>query len=120
MLLSLGWLDLDQGRYKEALVILNKAKAVLAQHKEGNAYGTLLTDMGICHQQLQQWSEAVVCYKEDVEHTCNLRGKTMRPHCTTSLGCSPTSSSTRRPSRALRRHLPSVRGCSVTSMSALS
>jgi hypothetical protein len=45
MLSVLGRLDREQGWYKEALVIYAKAKAVLAQHKEGNAYGLLLTDM---------------------------------------------------------------------------
>jgi hypothetical protein len=54
MLVELGGLDLDQGRCKEALVIYNKAKAVLVQHKEGNVYGSLLTSMGICHKWLQQ------------------------------------------------------------------
>jgi tetratricopeptide (TPR) repeat protein len=61
MLRELGGLDLEQGRCKEALVIYNKANAVLAQHKEGNSYGLLLTAMGICHKRLQQWSEAVAC-----------------------------------------------------------
>jgi hypothetical protein len=37
MLLQLGRLDRDQGRCKEALVIYNKVKAVLVQHKEGKA-----------------------------------------------------------------------------------
>jgi hypothetical protein len=54
MLSELGALDRDQGRCKEALVIYNKAKAVLAQHKEGNQYGALLTDMGICHKAVER------------------------------------------------------------------
>jgi tetratricopeptide (TPR) repeat protein len=83
MLLSLGRLDLEQGRYKEALVIFGKAKAVLVQHKEGNEYGVLLTDMGICHKRLQQWCEAVTCYKEAVEHTCNLCGNNHPEYATT-------------------------------------
>jgi tetratricopeptide (TPR) repeat protein len=83
MLLQLGGLDRAQGRYKEALVIYDKAKAVLAQHKEGNNYGVLLTDMGICHKELQQWSEAVACCKEDVEHTCNLQGINHPEYATT-------------------------------------
>jgi hypothetical protein len=66
---KLGRLDLEQGWYKEALVIHDKAKVVLAQHKEGNDYGALLTSMGVCHKRLQQWSEAVACYKEIVEHS---------------------------------------------------
>jgi hypothetical protein len=36
MLVVLGGLDREQERYKESLVIYDKAKAVLAQHKEGN------------------------------------------------------------------------------------
>ncbi len=84
MLVELGGLDLDRGRYKEALVIYNKAKVVLIQHKEGNALGALLGDMGICHEQLQQWSKAVACYKEAVEHSCNLHG-TNYPEYATAL-----------------------------------
>jgi tetratricopeptide (TPR) repeat protein len=83
MLLSLGRLDHDQGRYKEALVIYDKAKAVLAQHKEGNEYGSLLTDMGICHKWLQQWSEAVACCKEAVEHDRILLGTSHPEYATT-------------------------------------
>ncbi len=74
MLVELGRLDSGQGRYKEALVIYDKAKVVLAQHKEGGDYGLLLSNMGICHRELQQWSEAVACYKEAVEHDRNLYG----------------------------------------------
>jgi tetratricopeptide (TPR) repeat protein len=74
MLFNLGGLDLDQGWYKEALVIYDKAKAVLAQHKEGDEYGALLGDMSICHKRLQQWTEAVACCKEAVEHRCNMHG----------------------------------------------
>jgi tetratricopeptide (TPR) repeat protein len=68
MLEVLGGLDLDQGRYKEALAIYDKAKAVLVQYKEGGEYGTLLNDMAVCHQRLHQWNEAVASYKEAVEH----------------------------------------------------
>jgi tetratricopeptide (TPR) repeat protein len=82
-LLVLGRLDSGQGRYKEALVILNQAKAVLAQHKEWNAYGALLTDMGICHKELQQWSKAIACYKESVEHCRNLYGNNHPQYATT-------------------------------------
>jgi hypothetical protein len=39
LLVELGGLDHEQGLYKEALVIFDKAKAVLVQHKEGNDYG---------------------------------------------------------------------------------
>jgi tetratricopeptide (TPR) repeat protein len=83
MLLCLGELDHDQGRCKEALVISNKAKAVLVQHKEGNEYGSRLTDMGICHEKLQQWSEAVACYKEDVEHRRNMLSSSHPEYATT-------------------------------------
>jgi hypothetical protein len=51
MLSELGGPDLDQGRCMEALVIFGKAKAVLAQHKEKNAYRALLTSMGIPHKE---------------------------------------------------------------------
>jgi hypothetical protein len=43
MLVTLARLDHAQRRYKEALTIYNMAKAVLAQYKEGNEYGTLPT-----------------------------------------------------------------------------
>jgi tetratricopeptide (TPR) repeat protein len=84
MLLVLGGLDQDQGRYKEALAIYDKAKAVLVQYKEGNDYGTLLNDMAICHKGLHQWNEAVASYKEAVEHRRNLYG-TDHPRYATSL-----------------------------------
>ncbi len=46
---------------------------MLAQHKEGHEYGVLVSDIGVCHKQLQQWSEAVTFFKEAVEHTTRLR-----------------------------------------------
>jgi tetratricopeptide (TPR) repeat protein len=42
------------------------------QHREGNEYGVLLNKMAICHNELQQWVEAVACYKEAVEHLRNM------------------------------------------------
>ncbi len=74
MLLTLGGLDREQGRYKEALAIYDWANAVLVQYKAGNGYGALLNDMAICHQRLHQWNEAVACYKRAVEHRRNLHG----------------------------------------------
>ena len=74
MLGVLGDVDRVQGQYKEALVIYNKAKAVLVQHKEGHDYGTLLTNLALCHSKLYQWNEAVACYKESVEHSRNVHG----------------------------------------------
>jgi hypothetical protein len=50
MLLGLGALDREQGRYKDALV--GKGKAVLVQPKEGSAHGVLLADMAWCHTEL--------------------------------------------------------------------
>jgi hypothetical protein len=67
-----GWTLTRNGTRKRC--IYDKAKAVLVQHKKGKAYGMLLTDAGICHQQLQQWGDAVACYKEAVEHSRNLHG----------------------------------------------
>jgi tetratricopeptide (TPR) repeat protein len=84
MLSVLGGLNCEQGRYKEALVIYDKAKVVLVQHQEGHEYGTLLNDMAFCHQRLQQWSEAGTCYKEALEHTRNLHGNN-HPEYATSL-----------------------------------
>jgi tetratricopeptide (TPR) repeat protein len=84
MLRALGGLDLEQGQYKEALVIFYKAKVVLVQHKEGNEYGALLNEMGDCHKELHQWSEAVACYKEAVEHSRNLHGNN-HPNYATAL-----------------------------------
>ena len=74
MLMGLGRLDCEQGRYREALVIYNKAKALLAQYKEGSCYGVLLTDMATCHEKLHEWNEAVVLRKEVVEHSRGLHG----------------------------------------------
>jgi hypothetical protein len=121
MLLDLGFLDHAQERYQEALVIFDKAKAVLVRHKEGHDYGALLSDMAVCHRELQQWSEAVVLQGcGAMPATCTATTILIaRPRCTTSSFCSPASSSTRRPSRDWRRHLPSARGCLVTSTNAL-
>ncbi len=83
-LLVLGKLDFDQGRYKEALGIYNRAKVVLVQYKEGNEYGALLNDLACCHQRLHQWNEAVACYKEVVELARNLYG-TNHPEYATML-----------------------------------
>jgi tetratricopeptide (TPR) repeat protein len=55
----------------------------VVQHKEGDDYGSLLTDMGICHEKLQQWSEAVACYKEAVEHRRNMHGNNHPQYATT-------------------------------------
>ena len=74
MLVSLGDVDQKQGQYREALVIYNKAKAVLVQYKEGNDYCALLNSMAICHQELHEWNEAVALTKEVVEHDRNLYG----------------------------------------------
>ena len=69
MLVLLGHLDQDEARYKEALIIYDKAKAVLVHYKEKNRdYGVLLSSMAVCHQLLLQWNEAVACFKEAVEH----------------------------------------------------
>jgi tetratricopeptide (TPR) repeat protein len=84
MLLTSGRLVYQQERYKEALVTYNRAKVVLVQYKQGNAYGTLLSDMAFCHQELHQWNEAVACYKEVVEHMRNLYG-TSHPEYAASL-----------------------------------
>jgi tetratricopeptide (TPR) repeat protein len=83
MLMALGRLDLEQGLYKEALAIYNKAKAVLVQHKEWNDYGALLNEMGACHEKLQQWVEAVACYKEAVEQHRNLHSNNHPEYATT-------------------------------------
>jgi tetratricopeptide (TPR) repeat protein len=64
-------------------VIYNKAKAVLAQRKEGNNYGGLFSSMGICHKRLQQWSKAIACYKEAVEHRRNMLGNYHPQYVTT-------------------------------------
>jgi hypothetical protein len=35
----------------------------------------MLNSMGICHEHLQQWSEAAACVKEAVEHSHILYGQ---------------------------------------------
>ena len=82
MLAVLGNLDREQGQYKEALVIFNKAKAVLVQYKEGRNYGLVLNSMALCHQKLHQWNEAVACHKEAVEHIRNLHGSSHPDYAT--------------------------------------
>jgi tetratricopeptide (TPR) repeat protein len=67
MLVALGRLDYDEKRYKEALVVFNKAKVVLAKFKEGVEYGALINNMALCHEKLHQWNEAVACDKEASE-----------------------------------------------------
>jgi tetratricopeptide (TPR) repeat protein len=120
MLRELGRLDREQGLYKEALVIFDKAKAVLVQHKEGNEYGALLNSMGGCHEKLQQWSEAVACFKEDVEHIRNLQGNN-HPHYATALfNLAVLFARLKQYEEAIRewrRRLPSARGCMATNMS---
>ncbi len=69
MLLVLGDLDYDQGQYKEALAIYDKAKAVLVHYKRGCDYGALLSNMAGCLVRLSQWNEGVACHKEAVEHS---------------------------------------------------
>jgi tetratricopeptide (TPR) repeat protein len=124
MLGVLGGLDREQGRYKEGLVVYDKAKAVLAQHKEGNNYGALLNNVAFCHERLQQWVEAVACYREAVEHSHNLHGNN-HPNYATALYhlaflfAELKQYEERRPSREWKRRLPSSRGCSVSSTSAL-
>jgi tetratricopeptide (TPR) repeat protein len=121
-LLVLGKLDFDQGRYKEALAIYDRAKAVLLQHKEGSEYGVLLSDMAIGHQCLHQWNEAVACHKEAAEHHRNVHG-TNHPEYAGVLEnlavLFDELKQYRRPSRDMRRHSLSVRGCMLTKTSAL-
>jgi tetratricopeptide (TPR) repeat protein len=62
-------------------VIFDQTKALLVQSKD---YGVLLNLMGLCHKELQQWGEAVVCCKEAVEHRRNLYGNS-HPEYATSL-----------------------------------
>ncbi len=83
MLVGLGRLDSTQGRYEEALVIFDKAKVVLAQKEKEDDYAEILCCMGYCHSKLQQWSEAVACAKEAVEHSCNLYGNSHPQYATT-------------------------------------
>jgi tetratricopeptide (TPR) repeat protein len=82
LLAELGGLDREQERPLEALVIYEKAKAVLLRFKEGNEYGALLNEMAICHKKLHQWNEAVACHKKAVEHTLNLDGPTHPEYAT--------------------------------------
>jgi tetratricopeptide (TPR) repeat protein len=84
MLVTLGDLDRDQERYKEALLIYERAKDVLVQYKQGNTYLVLVHEMAYCHKKLHQWNEAVACYKKVVEHSRNLHG-TSHPEYATML-----------------------------------
>jgi tetratricopeptide (TPR) repeat protein len=88
MLLELGRLERDQGCYREALANYDKAMVVLMQFKDGNEYGALVSHKGICHEELQQWSEALALKKEAVEHSQKLYGSVhpMYAAATTNLG----------------------------------
>jgi tetratricopeptide (TPR) repeat protein len=105
MLRALGGLDLEQERYKEALAIYYKAQAVLVGHKEGNAYGALLNDIAVCYVALQQWSEAVACYKEGVELDRKLRGNNHPEYATGQYNLADVP-------QAVRRGHPAIRACS--------
>jgi tetratricopeptide (TPR) repeat protein len=74
MLSVLGSVDREQGQHREALVTYGKAKALLAQHKDGHSYGVLVNNMALCHKALKEWDEAVACYKEAIEHSRNVHG----------------------------------------------
>jgi tetratricopeptide (TPR) repeat protein len=85
MLLTLGDLDREQGRHKEALVIYDRANVVLVQYKQGHDYGVLLGHMAHSHQEMHQWNEAVACYKEASEHGRNLYGTSHPEYAATLL-----------------------------------
>ncbi len=57
---------------------------MLVQHKHRNGCGALLNNMAVCHHNLNQWNEAVACYKEAIEHRRNLYG-TSHPNYASSL-----------------------------------
>ena len=111
LLMVLGGLELGQRRYKEALIIYDKAKAVLVQYKEKNRdYGALLTwplatrgsisGTRLLRATRNQSSTSATCSAPTILST--------QPHCTTSRCCSPSSSSTKKPSHDLRRRLSST------------
>jgi tetratricopeptide (TPR) repeat protein len=122
ILVTLGGLDFEQGRCKEALAIYDKAKAVLVQYNDGASYGVLLNDMAICHKRLHQWNEASPATRRLLSTSATCTAPTIlitQLRCTTLRTFSTSSSSTRRPSRDMRRPSSSTRGCLVTSISRL-
>ncbi len=82
-LLTLGKLELSQSHYREALAVLGAAKDAMLNGRSPE-YGVLINDMGICHKQLQQWSEALACYKEACSHVSRMHG-TEHPEYATAL-----------------------------------
>jgi tetratricopeptide (TPR) repeat protein len=74
MLSDLALLEHLQGRYKEALVIYDKAKAILLHYRDRKSYGALVSWMGESHKALQNWNEALACCKEAHEHCRSLYG----------------------------------------------
>jgi tetratricopeptide (TPR) repeat protein len=119
MLMVLGWLDLEQRRYKEALAIHNKAKAVLVHYKEGNEYGLLLGVMAVCHQCLHQWNEAVACYKEAVEHRRNMHGINHPKYAAALYNLAVLFDKLKQYEEAIPRYEEAGRGCMETSTSSL-
>jgi tetratricopeptide (TPR) repeat protein len=51
-----------------------RAKAVLARHKERHEYVSLVNELAYCHKGLHHWNEAAACYQELVELVRNLHG----------------------------------------------
>jgi tetratricopeptide (TPR) repeat protein len=67
ILTTLGDVEREQGRHREALVIYSHAKVVLDQFNAGYYYGLLLNNMAICFDGLQMWNEAVAFYSKSIE-----------------------------------------------------
>jgi tetratricopeptide (TPR) repeat protein len=74
VLVTLGDVDTEMGRYREALVTYGKAKVVLNQFTTGYHYGMLLNNMAICLNGLYMWNEAIAFCLEAINHARTLVG----------------------------------------------
>lgn len=68
MLEILATIKYKKGQFKKALKLFIKAKPLLVKHKDNRRFNTFLNDMALCHQKLQQWTEATTCFEECIEY----------------------------------------------------
>jgi hypothetical protein len=79
VLLMAAKINIAEGLWRKAQTNLEEAKQLfksaprLNKHEQME-YAVLLNDMGICHKHLQQWSDALACYREASEYVRTLHG----------------------------------------------
>lgn len=63
-LMQFGDIQIEQERWKHALVEYQRTMLVLSNHKEGKMYGILINRMAICNSKLHRYNEADKFYNE--------------------------------------------------------